>query len=235
MPIFNISPSCIIGKKIMITDRELIHHLRNVRRIKSKETLMFFSGTKSFETILEVNEKGKIICDIKREFLVKEPSKKIAIVNAIIEKEPMEMILRLNIPYNIRDFYFFKAERSNLTLKDNNLLRFTKLALSIAEQSESCFVPSILSFSSLSETLSSVDGYRLITLDAHSENSIQQNISDFRSESRIAIIVGPEGGFTENETSLLDSKGVIRLRLASNIFRSEFAGFVAAAIIRELS
>ena len=48
---------------------------------------------------------------------------------------------------------------------------------------------------------------------------------------RIAIVIGPEGGFADSEAELLDQAGAIRVSLGKTILRTETAGMAALAMV----
>ena len=54
---------------------------------------------------------------------------------------------------------------------------------------------------------------------------------NFASGARIQVLVGPEGGFTEEEVRLARSYGIRTITLGPRILRADTAGVVAAAII----
>jgi hypothetical protein len=47
----------------------------------------------------------------------------------------------------------------------------------------------------------------------------------------VAALIGPEGGFTENEEAFLKSRGVQFVRLADTILRTETAAIAFAAVL----
>ena len=49
--------------------------------------------------------------------------------------------------------------------------------------------------------------------------------------SNIALIIGPEGGFSEREAKILSDIGVLSVNLGKTILRTETAGFVALSMI----
>ncbi len=55
------------------------------------------------------------------------------------------------------------------------------------------------------------------------------------SKESYGIVVGPEGGFSQEEVELLKSRGFLTLLLKPYIYRSEMAGAVATALIMNLA
>jgi len=61
--------------------------------------------------------------------------------------------------------------------------------------------------------------------------SIETNIDRSNCETRIALFIGPEGGFSDGELEVFNSRGVKSFSLGKRILRTETAGVVASAII----
>ena len=64
--------------------------------------------------------------------------------------------------------------------------------------------------------------------DQHSLKNILNKIDNYK---RIAIVIGPEGGFTIDEVNYLLSIGFISVSLGKRILRSETASIALLAII----
>jgi 16S rRNA (uracil1498-N3)-methyltransferase len=52
-----------------------------------------------------------------------------------------------------------------------------------------------------------------------------------RAEPSIALLIGPEGGFTDEEVALARDKGALAVGLGPRILRTETAAIVASALI----
>ena len=55
---------------------------------------------------------------------------------------------------------------------------------------------------------------------------------DRENIKRIGIVVGPEGGFEEDEISKLKEEGAHIITLGKRILRTETAGFVATSLLQ---
>ena len=67
--------------------------------------------------------------------------------------------------------------------------------------------------------------------------SAQSNISQFKfveSTQRIFIVIGPEGGISEEEIAQLTSAKAVVVRMGENVLRSAHAGFAALSGIQTL-
>ena len=68
-----------------------------------------------------------------------------------------------------------------------------------------------------------------ISLDGEVAEEMREAIS---AVSRITLIIGPEGGLSESELTLLDSSQISRIRLGSPILRSAHAGAIALTALQ---
>ncbi len=66
------------------------------------------------------------------------------------------------------------------------------------------------------------------------QQTLKQLLQDYPIEKPIAVLVGPEGGFSEEECTLLEQGGFKPVMLRTNILRSETAGIYALSAIQVL-
>ena len=64
------------------------------------------------------------------------------------------------------------------------------------------------------------------------KHQLKEELQKIKKENlKIAIIIGPEGGITENEVKELEQYGTIPVTLGKRILRTETAPIVIATII----
>jgi len=110
--------------------------------------------------------------------------------------------------------------------------RWMNIAISAAKQCKRLFLPQIDPPMNVQEAIEA------IKKDSPNCRIIAGGISDCPSLSRqefgqndVAAIVGPEGGFTENEEAFLKTQNVQFVRLSDTILRTETAAIAFAAIL----
>lgn len=235
MPIFYLDKLHNMGEEFEITDTQLLFHLRAFR-LREKESITFFThGKKMFCKVVKTL-RDSIICEVEKVAECTFPEIDISIVQAVIERGSLESVLRLNIPLFVSKFIFFKADRSNYKLNDKIEKRLNQIALSVAEQSEVCYSPYIVYKERLKDALNFLDfGSELFLLDLKSSGNIFSSLNEIKFSKKAAFIVGPEGGFSVEELDFARSIDIKRIKLSSGVFRSEFAGFVASILLRELT
>tara|TARA_B110000438_G_scaffold63025_1_gene63542 strand:- start:128 stop:580 length:453 start_codon:yes stop_codon:yes gene_type:complete len=118
-----------------------------------------------------------------------------------------------------------KAERV-----ENRLLHWQQIAVSASEQCGRLDVPIINEPLQLSEWLGSSQPFVTVVIDPNGT----ANLSDLPTSNAINLLVGPEGGFAEEELLAAKKSGCTIAVLGSRILRTETAPIAALAILQHL-
>lgn len=222
-----------LGSEIIINAAQT-HYLLKVMRQKAGDELFLFNGVD-----------GEWSCEVLK--LAREVSVKI-LKNTRPQTEPIDLCLLFSPLRNTRTSWVVQkaAELGVKTLqpiiaehsivRKINLEKLTSNAIEGAEQSESLFVPKILTPLMLEDALDNWDKNRALVFcdedlanDKNPTNSLSA-LSHLCNKEKFAILVGPEGGFTKEERDLVKSISVVQpLRLGANILRAETA--ILAALV----
>jgi len=216
-----------VGENINL-ETEQSHYLKNVMRCKINEKILVFdnnSGEYTAEIVsihkrsidIEILEKTKPRCIPGDVWLIFCPLKKTR-TDFLIEKST-EMGLRKFLPT-------FSNKTQTKTLSLN---RSRKNIVEAVEQCGGTFIPEILPISSLAEVIEELPEDRLLIFCDESLES--RNINEcllLDRPEKVAILVGPEGGFSESERKLLRAKkNILPVSLGNRILRAETAAVVA--------
>ena len=97
-------------------------------------------------------------------------------------------------------------------------------------------MPTVAEPVTLDRYLSGRDGQRLLVFcdeAAEAENPVQALQGEFAAANGIDILIGPEGGFAEEERAvLLRQKRTLRLSLGPRILRADTAAVAALALVQ---
>ena len=219
-----------VGENINL-ETEQSHYLKNVMRCKINEKILVFdnnSGEYTAEIVsihkrsidIEILEKTKPRCIPGDVWLIFCPLKKTR-TDFLIEKST-EMGLRKFLPT-------FSNKTQTKTLSLN---RSRKNIVEAVEQCGGTFIPEILPISSLAEVIEELPEDRLLIFCDESLES--RNINEcllLDRPEKVAILVGPEGGFSDSERKLLRAKkNILPVSLGNRILRAETAAVVALTI-----
>jgi 16S rRNA (uracil1498-N3)-methyltransferase len=108
------------------------------------------------------------------------------------------------------------------------LERWRRIALAAAKQSGRTSVPAVDSPCPLAEMVrASWPGLRLIAWEGERETALTAVAAEV---SAVVVLVGPEGGFTEEEVAVARAHGFASVTLAPRILRAETAAIAAAVL-----
>ncbi|MDR2458440.1 MAG: 16S rRNA (uracil(1498)-N(3))-methyltransferase [Clostridiales Family XIII bacterium] len=234
----------IMDNHIVLSNVKIIHHLKNVLRAEINNEFLLSDNTNEYKVkILEMSNKN-----IKFEILEKNKifsSRKISIslFQGLPKNKKLEFIIQKGTEIGIDEFSPFISERTilpkNFDLKKKKD-RLIKIAKEAAEQSKRKTLPLINAVIKENEVLEKLKNinFDLIILLYESEKKLtlkdilKKNAVIKKNRIKIAIIIGPEGGFSEKEILNFKGRGAKIVSLGDNILRTESAGLITAAMIK---
>jgi len=123
-------------------------------------------------------------------------------------------------------FHPLISERSEK--KDLNIERLYKIAKEAAEQSGKTSLPAIFNPEKLEKAISDFDG-ELFLLNFDGDD-LKKMLSTNKSK-KIGILVGPEGGWSDNERIWFDEKGIKSVSFGSQTLRAETAAIAVSVLL----
>jgi 16S rRNA (uracil1498-N3)-methyltransferase len=119
-----------------------------------------------------------------------------------------------------------------------NRERLLALAVAAAEQSERLSVPEIRAPEPLERVLAAWPAGRLLIVgdESGAGRPIAASLANFSPETPAAVLIGPEGGFTDRELDALDKLPIVRrIGLGPRVLRAETAALAALAIFQAIA
>ncbi len=221
-----------IGKEVRIEDKELLHQWQKVFRLKASDRVIIFNGGDSeYEGFFKILAKNEAVIQIDKEREVKNPVNiELHLFQSIIKKDNFEFIVEKCTEIGVSAYHPIISERSEK--KSLNIERLNKIAKESAEQSGKTKLPQIFAPESLGKAIKEFDG-ELFVLDFDGEplKSLDCHASLAMTGRKIAILIGPEGGWSENERIIFDEMGIRSFSLGEQILRAETAAIVSSALI----
>ncbi len=123
----------------------------------------------------------------------------------------------------ISDYTVQKSEKSD---------RLRRAALEAAKQCGRAIIPTVAEPVTFSEIIPELSKYDAVVFAYEGAYGSGYTIEEvLRKANNAALIVGPEGGFSEREVSALTSRGYNPVTLGKRILRAETASIAGAAVI----
>ncbi len=160
----------------------------------------------------------------------------IIFLQALPEKERMELIIQKATELGISAIVPFKSERSvsleEREAKQKKAHRWQEIAVKAVQQTRRARVPRVEPYRSFREALNfcGEEGLKIVFYEKRGEN-LKKVLRQYQPK-KIYAIVGPEGGFTEEEVALAKDKGFVPVKLGQRILRTETAAIVLAGILQ---
>jgi len=165
-----------------------------------------------------------------------ESSLEVILVQALPEKERMELIIQKATELGVLAILPFQSERSISLMereaKQKKAHRWQHIAIKAVQQSRRARVPFVGECRPFQEVLENLgeDGVKVLLWEKGGENL--KNVLRRHPAQKIYAMVGPEGGFTEKEVKSAKGKGFVPVKLGQRILRTETAAVSLIAILQ---
>jgi 16S rRNA (uracil1498-N3)-methyltransferase len=228
MDYFYTPPSLIKSKSLSIQGEEL-HHLSKVLRKKVGETIVVVDGKEhAYKAILESITRSSADCKILETIhRFNEPDIEVKLAFALLKNPSrMDFLVEKCTELGVREFIPMRTERTIVSKVHTE--RLQKIALSAMKQCGRSYLPPIhssMNFLDALTYLKDCEG-RFIMHEMASERSAAQQKTNVRRRS-VGVLVGPEGGFTEEEVQAAQSAGFVPFSLGPRRLRSETAAIAS--------
>ena len=238
MHTFYVSPSHISNNIATITGSEE-HHLRNVLRTKPGATVRIIDGNGNVYTAQILETRDTRISSAARilshEFhaLV---SPKLTLFQGLPKSDKMELILQKTTELGVTQIVPLHSEYALQKPSQNRYARWHRVLISATKQSERAWLPELCNVQEFNAALAQLNRFsRCLLLSPHrdQESHVQHIQTVLREEPRpdsVALFVGPEGGFSDQEVTSAIESGCTLATLGRNVLRTETAAIVAVAV-----
>jgi 16S rRNA (uracil1498-N3)-methyltransferase len=220
-----------------------VKHISRVMRMEPGDKLICCDG-ESRTPLCEIKEitnesiKAHIVEWVEED---KELPLLITIAQGLPKGDKLEWIVQKGTEFGASAFMPFTADRSivkwDAKKSAKKTERLQKIAKEAAEQSHRSKIPDCSSLVSFNELLRKSKNYnfKVIAYEEAAKEDEQSNFSTILEQANpnqsMIVVIGPEGGLTEEEVSLLLENGFISCGLGPRILRTESASLYLLAAV----
>lgn len=238
---FFVDSSAIGEGKVRVTGADL-NHMKNVLRMKPGEAVLISDGTgKDYNCQVETYTEGEGILEILSENEdSRELPSRIWLFQGLPKSDKMEVIIQKAVELGAAGVIPVATRNAVVKLDakkaESKVRRWQAIAESAAKQSKRSYIPQVGAVMSLKEAFSYIEEQKfdLCMIPYELEKGMdgtKQVLSRLASGQQIAVFIGPEGGFDEEEIRLALEKNVIPVSLGKRILRTETAGPAILALL----
>ncbi len=216
-----------LGEEIVVesagSEKGVFHQMTNVFRFTSgDEVFLFSSHTKGtdFRYRITTVSKQSITFEPVSSSPNILPSVSLTLVMALVKKDTFETVVRQATELGVTRIIPVTASRSEK--KNLNFERLSLIAQEATEQSGRGAIPTISSLSTFKEALSLTQDEASIIGSLHGISLTELRNNGF-SKQNIALWVGPEGGWTEDEEKMAEECGFLSYKLTDTVLKADTA------------
>lgn len=203
-------------------------HSAGARRLSVGDAIVLFDGSGHEATghIATVSRKG---VEVTIGDIALRPRQTPALTLAIaLPKGPrQDFLIEKCTELGVRALQPIVTERSIAEATPHRLQKWQRTAIEAAKQSGQCWLPEFHEPKSLAELVKDFNRFDRVLLMKPGGDRLELS-SPINS---LLAIVGPEGGWTDDEVALLVSSGAKAVSLGPNILRIETAAIALAAMV----
>ena len=223
----------VINDEAIITGEEFVH-LKNVLRCEVGEKILCFIGDgKEYECkITEIASKFAKAKVLNIRSCKADPTKRITVYQGLPKGDKFEFLIQKLSEVGVSTLVPFESSFTIAKPKDKEE-RYQKLAKEACKQCGRSVPLTIEKSIKFKELLNIIKQHQVVYFAY--EHALKGDFSGIENKNDIAIIVGSEGGFSEEENKLILEAGAKSVTLGKRILRCETACVIMAGLVSYLT
>jgi len=209
------------------------HHLTRVLRVEPGQKFEISDNASVYLAEIESARKDLVSFTILERIESPPPALRSILLASLIKFERFEWMLEKATELGVERVIPVDAERSEKGLVQaagKRLARWRRIAREASEQSRRARLPEIDATLDLADGLSIETDHRYV-LDEEAAPPLLSQLPAPQPQATVALMVGPEGGWTDRERSAIASAGWPAVSLGREILRAETAALAGLAIL----
>ena len=242
MRYFYIEPTALKKPNIALEGSE-VRHIKNVLRLKPGDTIRLFDGQGfEYEAAIQHMRSSRVELRITHKYpAAKESPLQMVIAQSLLKEKKMDGLLRHLCELGITHWVPFISERSVAKPGANRLpgrtARWEKILKESCKQCQRARLPEIVKMMSFDEVLYFGQSFDLKIVFYENESATLDSLIQPAAQpalQKILLILGPEGGFSNQEIEKAKAAGFAVAGLGPRILRAETAAIAACTLIQYL-
>jgi 16S rRNA (uracil1498-N3)-methyltransferase len=210
------------------------HHLTRVLRVEPGQQFEISDNQSVYLAEVESARKDLVSFSVREKMASPQPVVRTTILASLIRFERFEWMLEKATELGVERIIPVQAERSEKGLEQaaaKRLSRWSRIAREASEQSRRARLPEIGAPASLATALQIEANHRYVLEEAEAPPILPALPAQRQPGDSVALLVGPEGGWTDRERESIATARWSAVSLGPEILRAETAAIAALAII----
>lgn len=236
---FFVEPEKISSDRAVITGSD-VNHIRNVLRMKPGEAVRISDGRGScYDGVIETLLSDEIVVRLSGEKIEStELPVETVLFQGLPKSDKMELIIQKNTELGISAIVPVATSRAVVKLDekkaDSKVKRWNGIAEAAAKQSKRTLIPEVRSVVSFKQALLEASAFDVKLMPYENAEGMaftRKCIGEIKPGARVAIFIGTEGGFSEEEVEAAGEAGFVPITLGRRILRTETAGMSVLSML----
>ena len=215
------------------------HHALRVLRLREGDSITLFNGRGGEFGARLVTDGSRVFAEIRAlDSVERESPLSVTLVQAWIATDKLDWVVEKSVELGVHSIVLASTQHSVVRVAEDRLPkrleRLRELVVAACAQCGRNRIPRIDAASTLADALQA--GLSEGAIGLLLEPNANAPLSEVGlSHRRVALVVGPEGGFDEDELALAQQLGYHAYRLGPRVLRTETAGLAALAALQALA
>ena len=238
MPHFLIKKEEIKNSHIELINSENLFHIFKVLRMKKGETIKFIDENHvvyncKIEEISKTNLKAQII---DKKISTRTLKHDLILIQSILANDAQNLAIANAVQTGVKEIYPVISDNTSLKIKNpkEKIEKWQKIAQENFKQCERADMPKIQPIQPLMNVLCNFKKENTLIFAEKYENlTLETSLNDIDKKSKIAVVIGPEGGFSQKEFDFFIKNNYKLITLGKMIYKAPNA--ITAAISNIIS
>lgn len=208
-------------------------HLSKVLRVQVEDEILISTdkGNELECSILKI-AKDFTLCKILNKTKIEETLADVTVFQAVMKGEHMDFVVQKLTELGVKKLVPFLSKFVVVKTDDKKSERFQRISFEACKQSNRKIpmqISKVLTFETMLETLKNYE-QKILAFEG-AKNSAKEILSGLDKNKSTALIIGSEGGFSQEEVLKLESIGAKIISLGKTILRGETASLALASVV----
>lgn len=212
-------------------------HLTRVLRVEAGQRYEISDNLNVYLAEIETARKESVVFRTLEKFPAAPPSARLELYAALIKFDRFEWIVEKATELGVTEIVPVEAARSDRGLEKaaaKRVDRWRRIALESSQQSRRAVLPEIAEPISLNDAIARPGSYRFALDETPGAAPLLRALPAVRTaQDIVAVLTGPEGGWTEEERASFTAAGWTPVSMGSLILRAETAVIAALAVVSQ--
>lgn len=227
-----------VGKTIILEGDEF-HHLTNVMRSRIGERICLFNGdgTFYFGNVMSISKKQAEIDIVESQKSLNEPTINLIVYQALAKGDKLSLIMQKITEIGAIELALFESKFCDVKANTHKSERMESIAISASKQCGRATITKttgVYSIKQVAEKIKEFDAFYVAYENQDGNTLAKDLLANKDSIKNVAIMIGAEGGFADDEIQLLEENGAKIVSLGNRILRTETAAIVCAGVIMQM-